>query len=132
MWHSSCFYSLKLYIWSLKHFCVEITDYGNRTTLMIEKIVYCATVHLLVFGISPTSSGLTGLYFGLHKQSETSSVWSSMFTDTCSYKHTLIPHVVVYRPCFHSQRLLQYLLLNSCVFTVNLCRQIGLLMSYTV
>lgn len=70
-----------------------------------KKIVYCATVHLLVFGISPTSSGLTGLYFGLHKQSETGSVWSSVFTDTCSYKHTLIPHVVLYRPCFHSQRL---------------------------
>lgn len=65
----------------------------------------CIVLHLLVFGISPTLSGLTGLHFGLHKQSETGSVWSGVFTDTCSHKHTLIPHVVVYRPCFHSQQI---------------------------
>lgn len=99
----------------------------------INHMTLCIVIHLLLFGFLPTSSGLTGLYFGLHKRSETGSVWSSVFTDTCSYKHTLIPHVVVYRPCLYIQRLgFNIYCWTHVVFTVHLYRLSGLFMSNTV
>lgn len=47
--------------------------------------------------------------------------------------NTLIPHVVVYRPCFHIQRLASNIYFwTHVVFTRHMCRQSGLFMSYTV
>lgn len=47
--------------------------------------------------------------------------------------NTLIPHVVVYRLCFHIQRLGSNIYFWTHVgFTRHLCRQSGLFMSYTV
>ncbi len=106
-------------LWSLKHFCVKVRDYWTTSTIM----TLCIVIHLLLFDFLPTSSGLTGLYFGLYKRSETGSVWSSVFTVTCSYKHTPIPHVVVYRPCLYIQRLgFNIYCWAHVVFTVHLSR----------
>ncbi len=119
LWHSPCPYFLKRSMWCLKHICVKVRDYWTTSTIM----TLCIVIHLLLFDFLPTSSGLTGLYFGLYKRSETGSVWSSVFTVTCSYKHTPIPHVVVYRPCLYIQRLgFNIYCWAHVVFTVHLSR----------
>lgn len=129
LWHSSCLYFLKLFlceVWSTFVLEKQIMekDPCNDTVCCNTSVALWLFTHIIKsnrFVFLVCISNLKLVRF------------DPVYLLTDAGTNTLIPHVVVYRPCFHIQRLASNIYFwTHVVFTRHMCRQSGLFMSYTV